>query len=210
MAKVKICGITNLEDALKASKFGADTLGFIFTKKSPRWIKREQAKKIIDKLDPFLTKAGVFLNQDKEEVLSLARELKLDILQFHGKESPAYCNSFKREFKIIKTLFPENRPFKNVIARFKIDAFLFDLQLAKKLKGSKTLPANVLKEAAKLIKDNKRIIISGGLNSENISGVLKLKPYAVDVCSGIEELVGKKNESEMRLFIKKVKNAATG
>jgi len=81
MIKVKICGITNLEDAQMASKSGADAIGFIFSKKSPRYIKKDVAKKIISELDPFLIKVGVFLDQTKEEVLDIAQSLKLDILQ---------------------------------------------------------------------------------------------------------------------------------
>lgn len=106
MVKVKICGITNLEDALFASFAGADAIGFIFSKKSPRYISEKRAGEIIQQLDPFLIKVGVFLDQEKQEVLDLASFLNLDVLQFHGKENPGYCHYFKPRFKVIKVFFP--------------------------------------------------------------------------------------------------------
>jgi len=206
MIKVKICGITNLEDAQMASKSGADAIGFIFSKKSPRYIKKDVAKKIISELDPFLIKVGVFLDQTKEEVLDIAQSLKLDILQFHGSESAIFCNSFKDKFKIIKVFFPQDRPFKNKMDRYKAQAFLFDVRFCDKQKGQKTIPANILKEISGLIKEGKNVIISGGLNSRNVGAIKKLSPYAVDVASGVESMVGKKSEKEIRNFIAKVKN----
>ena len=101
MIKVKICGITNQDDAQAASRLGADALGFIFAKKSPRYIKPLTAKKIIRSLDPFIVTVGVFVDESKENVLSIASELNLDCLQFHGNESPSYCNFFKKKFKVI-------------------------------------------------------------------------------------------------------------
>lgn len=205
--KVKICGITNLEDALIASSAGADALGFIFSKKSPRYINKRKAGEIIQCLDPFLTKVGVFLDQEKQEVLDIASSLHLDILQFHGKEAPAYCLFFKPRFKIIKVFFPED--YKEKISRYKIDAFMFDVKYEQKQKGKKVLPAKTLKEVAGLIKKGKRVIISGGLNIKNISKFKKLKPYALDVASGVESMVGKKDSQLIETFIKKVKYETT-
>jgi len=205
MIKVKICGITNLEDALLASSAGADALGFIFSKKSPRCINIRKAQEIIHRLGPFLAKVGVFLGQDKQEVLDIASFLHLDVLQFHGKEAPAYCHFFKPRFKVIKVFFPEDSPYERKISRYKIDAFMFDMNYKEKTKGKKVLPAKALKEAAGLIKKGKRVIISGGLNIKNIGNVKKLKPYALDVASGVESMVGKKDGQLIKTFIKKVK-----
>ncbi len=205
--KVKICGITNLEDALLASSAGADAVGFIFSKKSPRYINKRKAGEIIQSLDPFLTKVGVFLDQEKQEVLDIASSLGLDILQFHGEEAPAYCHFFKPRFKIIKVFFPED--YKGKISRYKIDAFMFDIKYEQKQKGKKVLPAKALKEVARLIKKEKRVIISGGLNIKNISNFKKLKPYALDVASGVESMVGKKDSQLVEAFIKKVKYETT-
>jgi len=209
MIKVKTCGLTNLEDALICSSQGADALGFIFSKKSPRYISEQAAKKIITKLDPFIIKVGVFLDEDKQKVLDIATNLGLDVLQFHGKETPAYCNFFKNKFKVIKVFFPQDRPFKQVISRYKVDGFLFDIKFEEKLQGKKVLPKDVLKELAALIKEGYPVIISGGLKPNNLGPVKRLNPYAVDVASGIEKFIGKKDKLEVSRFIKKVKNEAT-
>jgi len=205
MVKVKICGITNLEDALFASSCGADALGFIFSRKSPRYISKQAAKRIISKLDPFLIKTGVFLNEDKQKVLDIASYLNLDVLQFHGRETPAYCRFFKQKFKIIKVFFPEDSPLKSKISDYRVDAFLFDVQYDKKIKGAKTLPHNILGEISAVIKSGKRVIISGGLDVKNIAGIKQFKPYAVDVASGVEKSPGKKDRRLVNAFIKRVK-----
>ena len=209
MIKVKTCGLTNLEDAFICSKEGADALGFIFSKKSPRYISEQAAKKIIAKLDPFIIKVGVFLDEDKQKVFDIATNLGLDVLQFHGKETPAYCSFFKHKFKVIKVFFPQDRPFKGTISRYRIDGFLFDIKFEEKLQGKKVLPKDVLKELAALIKEGYPVIISGGLNSNNLGPVKRLKPYAVDVASGIEKFIGKKDKTQVSRFIKKVKNEDT-
>lgn len=205
MIRVKICGITNLDDALLASAAGADAVGFIFSKKSPRYISLSKAKGIIRSLDPFLTRAGVFLNQDKQEVLDIATTLNLDILQFHGKETPQYCSCFKPRFKIVKVFFPEDSPYQRKILRYKVDAFMFDMKYEDKMKNKKALPAKDLKEISGIIKSGKRVVISGGLNVINVDSAVKLKPYALDVSSGVESMIGKKDSQLTETFIKKVK-----
>jgi len=205
MVKVKICGITNLEDALLASYSGADAIGMIFTKKSPRYITEKAAKKIIDGLDPFLVKVGVFLDEDKQKVLEIAQFLNLDVLQFHGSETPLYCKFFRPQFKVIKVFFEQDRPYDTKLCRYKVDAFMFDVKYEDKTKDVRTLPQNTLKEINEFIKKGQKIIISGGLNLNNVSKIKKFKPYAVDVASGIEKLVGKKDERRLKAFIKKVK-----
>jgi phosphoribosylanthranilate isomerase len=201
MIKVKICGITNLIDAAAAEKAGADALGFIFTKKSPRFIAPEKAKAIISKLDPFVVKAGVFLDQPKSEVLRMARLAGVDILQFHGSETPSYCKSFVKEFKIIKVIFSDNRPLKKKLAGYKADAFLFDISPSDKAKGLKVLPDKILKEISVLAKAGKWVIISGGLTPENVGRVSRFKPFAVDVARGVELKPGKKDSVKIRSFI---------
>ena len=205
MIKVKICGITNLEDAQFVSSQGANAVGLIFSKKSPRFINEKKAKKIIKGLDPYIVKVGVFLNQPKEQVLDIANTLGLDALQFHGGETPAYCNSFKPKFRVIKVLFPSDSPYNSKIARYKADAFMFDIMYEEKLKGIKTLSSKDLKGISALIKRGERIIIAGGLNLKNISKIKKLKPYAVDVTSGVEAIVGRKDKDAVAKFITKVK-----
>ena len=203
--KVKICGITNSKDAALVSSVGADAIGFIFSKKSPRCISTRKAEGIIKSLDPFIVKVGVFLNQDKQEVSDIASSLNLDVLQFHGKETPAYCHSFKPRFKVIKVFFPEDSPYERKISGYKVDAFMFDVKYEKKLNGEKTLSTKDLKELSNLIKKGKRIIISGGLNINNISKIKRIKPYALDVASGVESMVGEKDSQLVNAFVKKVK-----
>lgn len=205
MIKVKICGITNLEDALQVSSAGADALGFIFSKKSPRYINKRKAQEIIQHLDPFLAKVGIFLDQGKQEVLDISSSLHLDILQFHGREAPEYCHFFKPMFKVVKVFFPKDSPYEEKISSYKIDAFMFDIKYEEKTKGRKVLSAKVLRKISGLIKKGKRVIISGGLNIKNVDNVKKLKPYALDVASGVESSVGKKDSQLIKAFIKKVK-----
>ena len=204
--KVKICGITNLEDAKIACEHGADAVGFIFSKKSPRCLSLLAARKIIRELGPFVTKVGVFLDQDKEEVLSLANSLSLDVLQFHGRESASYCNFFKPMFKIIKVFFLQDTPFAKSISCYKVDAYMFDIKYEDKLKGLKVLPPYALKEISSLIKAKKRVIVSGGLDLNNILKIKKFKPYAVDASSSLEAFVGKKDKKLLIDFIKKAKS----
>ncbi len=208
MVKVKICGITNLEDATACSNCGADALGFIFSKKSPRYITEKEAAKIIFRLDPYITKVGVFMDEAKEKVLEAANMLSLDALQFHGNENPSYCLSFTPKFRVIKVFFPEDSLLSVKVLRYKIDAAMFDVKYEQKSKGKNTLDKNMLKEVSKLIKAGGRAIVSGGLNVKNISQIVKLNPYAVDVSSGLEKFVGKKDIELVKEFIKKVKNVS--
>ncbi|MCF7887268.1 MAG: phosphoribosylanthranilate isomerase [Candidatus Omnitrophica bacterium] len=206
MVRVKICGITNLEDALLAEQLGADALGFIFTKKSPRYIKPALAKKIIAKLGPFVSKAGVFMNQKKEEVSDIALSVGLDLLQFHGKETVSYCNQFMPQFKVVKVCFPSDS-VKNILRYQNLDALMFDIPHKEKQKQKKALPKDFMKFVKAQIKKNKKVILSGGLDPTNIKSAIKFHPYGVDLASGIEELVGKKDKKAMQNFIEKVKNA---
>lgn len=209
MVKIKICGITNLEDALACSREGADALGFIFSKKSPRCISEKEAAKIISGLDPYVTKVGVFLDEDREKVREIANILSLDVLQFHGREDYSYCSFFKPDFKVVKVFFPEDIPFSKKILRYKIDAAMFDMKYEEKIKDQKVLGKEVLKEIKDLIKSGNRIIISGSLTVKNVASMATLKPYAIDVCSGLEKLVGKKDIELVKKFIAKVKNVTS-
>lgn len=210
MLRVKICGITNLEDALLAEQLGADALGFIFTKKSPRYIKPALAKKIITKLGPFVSRVGVFMNQKKEEVLDIAKDTGVDTLQFHGQETASYCNffKFKHKFKVIKVCFPGDSA-KGILRYQNLDALMFDIPFGEKQKQKKTLSKDFMKFIKTRIKKNKKVILSGGLDLTNIKSAIKIHPYGVDLASGIEELVGKKDKKAMKNFIERVKNVSS-
>lgn len=206
MIKVKICGITNLEDALFCSEQGADALGFIFVKASQRYITAKKAAAIAKQLGPFITKVGVFVDEDKDSVLNIARGVNLDVLQFHGRESAAYCKAFQPEFAVIKVLFPQDSPLAKAAAKYNgIDAFLFDVKLEDKKQGISKLSEGILEEASQLIKKGHRVIISAGLNPENISRVKKMLPYALDVASGVEKTAGRKDKNLVTEFIRKIK-----
>ncbi|MBN2483578.1 MAG: phosphoribosylanthranilate isomerase [Candidatus Omnitrophica bacterium] len=205
MVKVKICGITNVEDALLASRYGADALGLIFSHKSPRSVTLTQAKKIIKEIDPFILTVGVFVNEVKETVHEIAGELRLGALQFHGEEPPAYCSEFRKSYRVIKTIFPHQEDFIGQCERYHVDAYLFDMSQEQKQQGCKKIPKDVLKKIEPIGKD-KKIIISGGLTADNVRLALTMKNiYAVDAASGIESVPAKKNEDLMRQFIYNVK-----
>ncbi|MCK4810002.1 MAG: phosphoribosylanthranilate isomerase [Candidatus Omnitrophica bacterium] len=203
--KIKICGITNSKDALSCAELGADVLGFIFSKVSPRYILPSKAKQIIKQLPPFIVKVGVFVDEKKEVVLKIGEELGLDVLQFHGKESFGFCNFFRPGFKVVKTFFPYEDKFLVNVEKYRVDACLFDVEWARKLKGEKRLKISMLKKLGKL--DSKiRMIISGGLTPDNVNSVLKvITPYALDVASGVESFPGKKDIDKVKSFIKNVK-----
>ena len=125
MTKIKICGITNLNDALTAANLGVDALGFVFYPQSPRFISPDKAKKIRQKIPPFTLCIGVFVNARKDEVLQIARECRLDGLQFHGNESPEYCSSFPA-YKVIKSFALKTRSDLKSITHYNVHAILID------------------------------------------------------------------------------------
>ena len=202
MVRVKICGITNQEDALKAASLGAWALGFIFYKRSPRYIGPYKAKKIIDQLPPFIIPVGVFVNQKEGAVKEIVNFCGIKTIQFHGEETPAYCQRFKN-FKVIKAFRVDKKIDLDQLKSYEADAFLFDAFTEDSYGGSgKTFNWSLIKGAKNL---QKPIILSGGLHYNNISAaVLEVKPYAVDVSSGVEESPGKKSEHSMREFLNRV------
>ena len=201
MVRIKVCGITNEIDALKAARLGAWALGFIFYKKSPRFISPFKARKIIEALPPFVTPVGVFVNQGAGAIRDIIGHTGIRAVQLHGDEDHHFCNRLRRDqVKVIKT-FRVGEGFnpKNV-EPYKVDAFLFDTA-DKDLYGGtgKTFNWRLLSEIKSL---NVPIILSGGLNHQNvIEPVNELKPYAVDVNSSVEEAPGKKDGKKMKEFI---------
>jgi phosphoribosylanthranilate isomerase len=200
MTRIKVCGITNLEDASQAVELGVDALGFIFAP-SPRRIEEKKAKEICDKTPPFISKVGVFVNEDKEVVLRILKDSGLDTVQFHGEEPPEYCREFKAEgVKIIKTFRVKDRESLKNLPYYEVDAYLLDTHL-KGVKGGtgKTFNWDLALEAKKL---GKPTILSGGLNPDNVrSAIEKVRPYAVDVASGVEKEPGRKDYEKMRKFV---------
>lgn len=203
MVKVKICGITNLEDAAAAIDFGADALGFVFFKGSPRFITLQQAEAIICKLPPFVTTVGVFVD-DSPEVIQSSINAGIDVIQLHGDERPEACRFSKRSIKAIRIKSIESleplKTFKSLVSGFLLDAYTAD---AFGGTGQK-FNWDIAVEA----KQFGKIILAGGLTPDNIrDAIAHVKPYGVDVSSGVELEKGKKNHQKMRLFIERVKTA---
>lgn len=202
MVKVKICGITNLEDAIAAVEFGADTLGFVFFKKSPRYISPAKAKAIIKKLPPFISSVGVFVNEDNIIVEKIADETGIDAIQLHGDEPPNACNLSRPVIKAIRVKSIDNL---EIISKYKnkVSAFLLDTYTPEIFGGTgQIFNWDIAVEA----KQFGRIILAGGLTPENIGqAIRRVHPYAVDVSSGVEAEKGRKDHRKMKLFIERAK-----
>ena len=202
MVRVKICGITGELDAQRASKAGAWAVGFIFHKKSPRFISPFKAKKIIDTLPPFITPVGVFVNHNAGAMRDIITHCGLRAVQLHGEEDHHFCHRLKRyNVNIIKVFRVGENFDPKIIEPYKVDAFLFDTYDQHLHGGTgKTFDWNVIKQVKSV--SEVPIILSGGLNAQNvIDPVNALRPYAVDVNSGVEESPGKKDPKKMKDFI---------
>jgi len=204
MTKIKICGITNLEDANAAIDYGADALGFVFFKKSPRYITPEKASAITSKLPAFVTTVGVFVDDRAEEILKITEETGIDVVQLHGDEPPESCLLPRRVIKGIRVKSLESleplKSYQNIVSAFLLDTF------APHMPGGTGQVFNW--DIAIEAKNFGRIILAGGLTPENISeAIRRVNPYAVDVSSGVELVKGKKDHQKMRLFIERAKAA---
>ena len=201
--KVKICGITRLEDALLALELGADFLGLNFWEKSPRYISPEQAEKIAREVKGKIELVGVFVNPVLEEVEKLRKELGLDWVQLHGEESPEFCQRLGG--RIIKALRLGSEEDLKIIERYSDLLWLVDSK-TRAYGGSGISPDWSL--ARKAQEKLGRIILAGGLKPENVKIVIQqVAPWAVDVASGVESAPGIKDPEKLKKFIEAVKNA---
>ena len=204
--RIKICGITNKEDALAAAHLGADALGFVFAP-SPRRILAESAREIIKALPPFVKTVGVFADEDPERVSSIAAMCGLDLLQLHGSESVDYCSSFDR--RVIKAVRLQSRDELKNLSKYVnvVDALLLDTYLPNKLGGTGiTFDWKLAAEARRY----GRIILAGGLNPENVAAAISMvKPYAVDASSGLEKSPGVKDHEKMTQFMREAMQAGS-
>lgn len=202
MIKVKICGITNIEDALLAADLGADALGFIFAE-SPRQIDSEKARAIIHELPPFVKTVGVFVNEEPEKIKEIQLECGLDLVQLHGDESPEQCRNLM-PYSIKSFRIKDETGIKG-IDKYKgaVRAILLDTYQKGKAGGTgKTFDWSL---AIKVKEIEIPIILAGGLSPENIQeAIATVKPYAVDVSSSIEEKPGKKNPDRMKALFEKI------
>ena len=193
--KVKICGITNYDDALYAAEAGADALGFVFYEKSPRFISYEETAKIIEKLPPFITKVGLFVEARKEEIEQGAKISKIDIAQIHFDVSDDFLNSI--DFKTLKVVRAKSRNDILKSCGFR----LIDVYTKSYGGSGKRLNLEWFKGL-----DCSNIIIAGGLTPQNLHLLKDFNFYGVDVSSGVEKHKGKKDYQKVKEFIKNAKS----
>ncbi len=201
--RVKICGITRLRDALVAVDCGADALGFVFAPGSPRFIRPERAREIVRKLPPYVSTVGVFVDAGEDEVHRIVERSGVGAVQFHGLEEPAFLRSFS--FPVVKA-FRVNAEFDpGILRRYPGPAFLLDGCKDGSARGlARTFDWSVAARAAKYGK----IILAGGLTADNVGRAIEeVRPYAVDVSSGVESSVGIKDVRKIVSFIRAVRCA---
>ncbi|MFH0772297.1 MAG: phosphoribosylanthranilate isomerase [Candidatus Omnitrophota bacterium] len=203
MVRIKICGITDFEDASAACLYGADAIGFVFAK-SPRQVSPRQAKAIIRRLPPYVVTVGVFVNEEIGILKRIVRYCGLNCVQLHGDEAPQYCEGLKGKYKLIKAIRARDDRSLRVFGKFDVDAFLLDSYIKGARGGTgKKFNWNLAVRAKEY---GKPVILSGGIGVDNVEdAVLKVNPYAIDVSSLIESGPGKKDHKLMRILIEKAR-----
>jgi phosphoribosylanthranilate isomerase len=204
MTYVKICGITNLEDALSAVEAGADALGFNFYRPSPRFIEPKAARAIVDQLPATVLTVGVFVNEaSPERVEQIANEAGVAALQLHGDESPGYCTALKDRY-VIK-VFGVNKEFApEQTAKYDVAAIMLDAFDRKARGGTgKVIDWSIARRTRDLVP---QLFLSGGLSPENVAAAIEtVGPYAVDACSSLEYAPGRKDAAQMHAFVAAVR-----
>jgi len=200
--QVKVCGLTNLEDAQAAVEYGADLIGFIFAA-SPRQVTLKEAREIIDNLKGNSAKVGVFVDRNLSKVQQIAADCNLDYIQLHGSESPWYCQQLDRP--VLKAFSIKDRESLEQLKKYDVDKYLLDTYHPYKLGGTGEIFNWDLAVEAKELGP---IFLAGGLNSDNVArAVEKVNPAGVDVSSGVELRAGKKNYRKVKQFIQQAKNS---
>jgi len=202
IVKVKICGITNFEDAAAAMDMGADLLGFNFYPKSPRFVTPEKAAQIINKLPGFIDIAGVFVNASLEQIRETISRCKLDWVQLHGDETPQFCQSFlSLDVRTMKALRVKGQEDIERADSFFTDAILLDAFDPEKYGGTGlTFDWNIVGHISK------RVFLAGGINPDNAAAAIELGIYGIDVCSGVEAQPGKKDHKKMRKLFENIRH----
>ncbi len=204
MIKIKICGITNLDDAMAATDAGADALGFNFFKKSPRYLAPQKAAEIIERLPPFVTPVGIFVNEREEKIRDIMFTTGIRVLQFHGDERPEFCERFAS--RVIKAFQVKDKESLKLMAQFHVNALLLD-SYRKGIRGGTGAVFDW--HLAVVAKTFGRIILAGGLTPDNVAEAVKLvQPYGIDVAGGVERETGIKDYVKMKKFIIEVRRAS--
>ena len=195
---MKICGIRSIEEAEAAVDSGADALGFNFWPGSPRHIKPETARTIISTLPPFVASVGVFVNEARQTIETIASDLRLDAVQLHGDESPEFCASITT-VKTIKALRVTEAFEPKSVKRYQVNMILLDAGVAGSYGGTgRTFDWSMAVECARLVP----IILAGGLTPDNVAeAIAMVRPAAIDVCSGVEAEPGRKDLNKLRSFM---------
>lgn len=200
--RVKVCGITRPEDALAAEGAGVDAVGLIFAPGSKRRVSAERAAEVVAVLGPFVTRVGVFVDADAAEVLDLVRALRLDAVQLHGSETPEYARRLTSEVRVVRALRFAPGLTPDDVATYPADAFLLD----------SPRPGSGVPFAwadAWAWRGFARLILAGGLDPSNVAqAVATLRPYAVDVASGVESRPGVKDGAAISAFVAAARGAA--
>ena len=200
MVQVKICGITNLDDALCAVEAGAFALGFNFYSRSPRYIEPVDARRIIAELPPHILSVGVFVNESGPDVVArIADEARVRAVQLHGDESPAYCRQLKDRF-VIKALAVRDDFVPERVLEYETDAILLDSFAGHARGGTgQTFDWEIARRTSLIAR---KLFLAGGLSVENVAeAVATVKPFAVDACSRLESAPGKKDAVRVRAFM---------
>lgn len=203
--KVKICGITNLDDATAAVAAGADSLGFVFYRKSPRYVAPTVVKGIVSGLPPFVTPVGVFVNEEAKVIRDLMDECGLALAQLHGDETASYCDMLGRP--VLKAIRLRDRSSLLALAEYQgrsgLRGFIVDAFSAETYGGTGQIVDWVL---AAEVAQASRTLLAGGLTPENVGeAIRKVRPYGVDVTSGVEASPRKKDHEKVRDFIRAVR-----
>lgn len=203
MTRIKVCGITNLDDALSAVDAGADALGFVFVPSTPRYLAMEAAAAIIQSLPPFVQTVGVIVDAGREHVNEVIRGTGIDAIQMHGQETPDDVIGFS--VRVIKGIRVSDRSSLESLGAYDVSAYLLDTFVPGLHGGTgQTFDWNLAAEARRF----GRVIVGGGLREENVAEAIRIcRPYAVDVSSGVEESPGKKSAEKIRRFIQAVQAA---
>ena len=202
IVKVKICGLTNYEDAAAAMDMGADLLGFNFYPKSPRFITAEKASDIINKLPGFIDIAGVFVDASLEQIQETISRCQLDWVQLHGDESPQFCRSLgSLNVRTMKALRVKEKSDIQQAENYFTDAVLLDAFHPEKYGGTGlAFDWNIVGHI------NKRVFLAGGINPDNAEAAVELGVYGIDVCSGVEAEPGRKDHRKMKRLFENIRH----